>query len=111
KMTSEFPGASAEELVENAIAAEQVGKWDEAAKRLIAAKYKNPALGGVLFHAGKLYYDHSDLESADRLFEGCIGFGENLDSANYFRGMIASARGDFAAAERFFQAAANAAPF
>ena len=111
KMASEFPGASAEELVENAIVAEQLGKWDEAAKRLIAAKYKNPALGGVLFRAGKLFYDHSNLDSADRLFESSIGFGENIDAANYFRGMIASARSDFSAAERFFEAAANAAPF
>jgi tetratricopeptide (TPR) repeat protein len=111
KMTREFADASAEELVENAVVAERLGKWDEAAKRLIAAKYKNAALGGVLFHAGKLFYDHSDLDSADRLFESSIGFGENIDAANYFRGMIAVARNDFAAAERFFEAAANAAPF
>jgi tetratricopeptide (TPR) repeat protein len=111
KMTREFGGASAEELIENAVVAERLGKWDEAAKRLIAAKYKNAALGGVLFHAGKLFYDHSDLNSADRLFESSIGFGENIDAANYFRGMIAAARNDFAAAERFFEAAANAAPF
>lgn len=111
KMTGEFAGASAEELVENAVVAERLGKWDEAAKRLIAAKYKNAALGGVLFHAGKLFYDHSDLDSADRLFESSIGFGESVDAANYFRGMIAAARSDFPAAERFFEAAANAAPF
>jgi tetratricopeptide (TPR) repeat protein len=110
KMTSEYSGASAEELVENAIVAERMGKWDEAAKRFVAAKYKNLALGGVLFRAGKLFYDHSDFDSADRLFESSIGFGENIDRANYFRGMIASARGDFAAAERFFEAAANADP-
>ena len=110
KLTGEFAGATPEELVENAIAAEQVGRWDEAAKRLIAAKYKNPALGGVIFRAGKLYYDHSDFESADRLFESSIGFGENIDAANYYRGMIASARSDFPAAERFFEAATNAAP-
>jgi tetratricopeptide (TPR) repeat protein len=111
KLTSEFAGASAEELVENAIVAERLGKWDEAARRFIAAKYKDAALGGVLFRAGKLYYDHSDFESADRLFESAIGYGENIDGANYYRGMIASARGDFPAAERFFEAAANAAPF
>ncbi len=111
KMTREFADTSAEDLVENAVVAERTGKWDEAAKRLIAAKYKNAALGGVLFHAGKLFYDHSDLDSADRLFENSIGFGENIDGANYFRGMIAIARSDFAAAERFFEAAANAAPF
>jgi tetratricopeptide (TPR) repeat protein len=110
KMTSEYSGASTEELVENAIVAERIGKWDEAAKRFIAAKYKNPAIGGVLFRAGKLFYDHSDLDSADRLFESAIGFGENIDRANYFRGMIASARGDFSAAERFFEAAANTDP-
>ena len=110
KMTGEYSGASAEELVENAIVAERMGKWDEAAKRFVAAKYKNLALGGVLFRAGKLFYDHSDFDSADRLFESSIGFGENIDRANYFRGMIASARGDFAAAQRFFEAAANADP-
>lgn len=111
KMTSEFAGASADELVENAIVAERVGNWEEAAKRLVAAKYKDPALGSVLFHAGKLFYDHSDFESADRLFASSIGFGENVDAALYFRGMIASARGDLSAAERFFETAAKAAPF
>jgi tetratricopeptide (TPR) repeat protein len=111
KVTGEFDGASADELVEHAVMAEQLGHWDEAAKRLIAAKYKNTALGGVLFHAAKLYYDHSDFDSADRLFESAIGFGESVDAANYFRGMIAVSRNDFPAAERFFEAAINAAPF
>lgn len=49
KMTSEFTGASADELVENAIVAERLGNWNGAARRFVAAKYKNPALGGVLF--------------------------------------------------------------
>ncbi len=109
--TGEFKGASAEELIEHAVMDEQLGHWQDAAKRLIAAKYKNISLGGILFHAGKLYYDHSDFDSADRLFESAIGFGENVDAANYYRGMIASSRNDFAAAERFFEAAMNAAPF
>lgn len=111
RATGEFKGASAEELIEHAVMDEQLGHWQDAAKRLIAAKYKNIALGGILFHAGKLYYDHSDFDSADRLFESAIGFGENVDAANYYRGMIASSRGDFAAAERFFEAAMNTAPF
>ena len=111
KATGEFAGASAEELVENAVMSERVGHWDEAAKRLIAAKYKNISLGGVLFHAAKIYYDHSEFDAADRLFESSIGFGENVDASNYFRGMIAVSRNDFAAAERFFEAAANASPF
>lgn len=111
KATGEFAGASAEELVEHAVVAERLGQWDEAAKRLIAAKYKNTALGGVLFRAAKIYYDHSQFDAADRLFESAIGFGENVDAANYFRGMIAASRNDFPAAERFFEAAANAAPF
>jgi len=109
--TGEFAGASADELVEHAVMAERLGQWDEAAKRLIAAKYKNISLGGVLFHAAKLYYDHSQFDAADRLFESAIGFGESVDAANYFRGMIAASRNDFPAAERFFEAAANAAPF
>jgi tetratricopeptide (TPR) repeat protein len=111
KATGEFAGASAEELVEHAVMAERLGQWDEAAKRLIAAKYKNTTLGGVLFHAAKLYYDHSEFDPADRLFESAIGFGENVDAANYYRGMIAVSRNDFPAAERFFEAAMNAAPF
>ena len=111
KVTGDFAGASAEELVEHAVMSERLGQWDDAAKRLIAAKYKNMSLGGILFHAGKLYYDHSDFESADRLFESAIGFGENVDAANYLRGMIAVSRNDFPAAERFFEAATNAAPF
>jgi tetratricopeptide (TPR) repeat protein len=111
KATGEFAGASADELVEHAVIAERLGQWDEAAKRLIAAKYKNISLGGVLFHAAKLYYDHSQFDAADRLFESAIGFGESVDTANYFRGMIAVSRNDFPAAERFFEAAANAAPF
>jgi tetratricopeptide (TPR) repeat protein len=111
KATGDFGGASAEELVEHAITDEHLGQWDQAAKRLVAAKYKNTAMGGILFHAGKLYYDHSAYDSADRLFESAIGFGENVDAANYYRGMIAVSRNDFAAAERFFEAAVNAAPF
>jgi tetratricopeptide (TPR) repeat protein len=111
RVTGDFAGATAEELVEHAVMSEQLGQWDDAARRLIAAKYKNMSLGGILFHAGKLYYDHSDFESADRLFESAIGFGENVDAANYLRGMIAVSRNDFPAAERFFEAATNAAPF
>jgi tetratricopeptide (TPR) repeat protein len=111
KVTGEFAGASAEELVEHAVMSERLGQWDDAAKRLIAAKYKNMSLAGVLFHAGKLYYDHSDFDAADRLFESANGFGENVDAANYYRGMIAVSRNDFPAAERFFEAASNAAPF
>src|ERR1700739_4513159 len=111
KATGEFQGATAEELVEHAVMAERLGQWDEAAKRLIAAKYKNTSLGGVLFHAARLYYDHSEFDPADRLFESAIGFGENVDAANYYRGMSAVSRNDFPAAERFFEAAMNSAPF
>jgi tetratricopeptide (TPR) repeat protein len=111
KATGDFAGASAEELVEHAVMDEHLGQWDQAAKRLIAAKYKNISMGGVLFHAAKLYYDHSEFDAADRLLESSIGFGENVDAANYLRGMIASSRNDFPAAERFFEAAINAAPF
>ena len=111
RVTRQFGNASAEELVEQAIVAERLGNWEEAAQRLIAAKYKNIALPGVIFRAAKLYYDHNDFDSADRLFESSISFGENIDAANYYRGMIASGQSDFAGAERFFEAATSAAPF
>jgi tetratricopeptide (TPR) repeat protein len=111
RVTRQFGTASAEDLVEQAIVAERLGNWEEAAQRLIAAKYKNLALPGVIFRAAKLYYDHNDFDSADRLFESSISFGENVDAANYFRGMIASGRSDFTGAERFFEAATSAAPF
>ena len=111
RVTGQFGNASAEDLVEQAIVDERIGNWEQAAQRLIAAKYKNIALPGVIFRAAKLYYDHNDFDSADRLFESAISFGENVDAANYYRGMIASGRSDFPGAERFFEAAASAAPF
>jgi tetratricopeptide (TPR) repeat protein len=111
RVTNQFPGSSSEELVEQAMVDERLGNWEQAAKRLVAAKYKNLSLPGVLFRASKLYYDHGDFNSADQLFDSAIAFGENVDASNYFRGMIASGRSDFPAAERFFEAAANAAPF
>ena len=110
-LSNKFAGATAEELMEEAIADEHTGNWQQAAERLVAAKYKNVALPGAMFRAGKLYYDHNDFDAADRLFAASISFGENIDEANYFRGMIASGRDDWTGAEHYFEAAANAAPF
>lgn len=109
--TNKFPGKSAEELVEQALAAERVGNWQDAVERFIAAKYKNLSYSGLLYRVGKLYYDHGDFDSADQLFERAIAFGENVDSSNYYRGMIALGRDNFPAAEHFFEAAAAVAPF
>lgn len=108
---NKFPGISAEELVKQALIAERLGNWQDAAERYIAAKYKNLSYAGLLFRVGKIYYDHGDFASADKLFERAIVFGENIDSANYFRGMIALGREDFPAAEHYFETAANTAPF
>jgi tetratricopeptide (TPR) repeat protein len=108
---NKFPGISAQELVDQALVAEALGNWQEATERYIVAKYKNLLYSGILFRAGKLYYDHAGFDEADKLFERSIAFGENIDSANYYRGMIALGRQDFPAAERFFEAATNAAPF
>jgi tetratricopeptide (TPR) repeat protein len=108
---SKFPGISAEELVKQALIAERLGNWQDAAERFIAAKYKNLSYAGLLFRVGKIYYDHGDFTSADTLFERAIAFGENVDSANYYRGMIAQGRENFPAAEHFFETAANLAPF
>lgn len=109
--TSKYPEQTADELVERAMGEEQLGNWKEAADRLIAAKYKNPMYPGVLYRAGKLYYDHGGFDSADVLFDRAIAFKEDVDTSNYYRGMIANGRGDYAAAERFYEAACNAAPF
>jgi tetratricopeptide (TPR) repeat protein len=106
-----FPDASAEELIGKGLVEERLGNWKEAADRFIAAKYKNPSCPGLLFRVGKLYYDHNSFDVADTVLERAIAFGENIESANYYRGMIAQGRKDLPAAERFFEAASAAAPF
>jgi tetratricopeptide (TPR) repeat protein len=106
-----FPGLSSDELVEQALAAERLGNWREAVDRLLVAKNRNLRNRGILYRAGKLCYDHGDFNSADQLFERAIAFGEQVDSANYMRGLIALGRNDLPAAEQFFEAAINAEPF
>jgi tetratricopeptide (TPR) repeat protein len=106
-----FPGLTSDELVEQALAAERLGQWREAVERLVVAKRRNMSYRGLLFHAGKLCYDHGDFESADRLFDRAIVFGDQVDTANYLRGLIAVGRNDLSAAEQFFEAAVNAEPF
>jgi tetratricopeptide (TPR) repeat protein len=110
-VADKFPGLSSEQLIEQALAAERLGNWQEAVERFIVAKHKNLAYRGLLFRAGKLCYDHGAFDNANKLFEHTITFGENVDTANYLRGLIAVGRSDLAAAERFFEAAANAEPF
>jgi tetratricopeptide (TPR) repeat protein len=111
KPVDKFPGVSADELVNRALAAERDGKLKEAADLLAAAKYKNLALPGVLFRVGKLVYALGDLKTADKIFERAIAFRENVDTSIYFRGLIAARRRDFVGAERHFEAAAKAEPF
>jgi tetratricopeptide (TPR) repeat protein len=109
--SDKFPGASSEQLIDQALAAERLGNWREAVERFVAAKQKNLTHRGLLFRTAKICYDHGDFDSADKLFERAIAFGENVDTANYFRALIAVGRSDFPAAERFFEAAARAEPF
>jgi tetratricopeptide (TPR) repeat protein len=106
-----YRGIPANDLVEQAILEERAGNTGEAAEKLIAAKHKDLSYRGILFRAGKMAYDAGDYAGADKLFEQAIKFGENLDFANYFRGLIALRVKDLAAAERFFEAAASADPF
>jgi tetratricopeptide (TPR) repeat protein len=110
-VADKFPGLSSEQMIEQALAAERLGNWQEAVERFIVAKHKNLAYRGLLFRAGKLCYDHGAFDNANKLFEHTIAFGESVDTANYLRGLIAVGRNDLAAAERFFEAAANAEPF
>jgi tetratricopeptide (TPR) repeat protein len=110
-VSSQFPNASASDLVEQAIVDERIGNWKEAAERLLAAKQKNLRYPGLLFHAAKIYYDHGSFDAADTWFDRALAFGEAVPESNYYRGMIANGRGDSAAAQRFYEAAATAAPF
>ncbi|MEP6603162.1 MAG: hypothetical protein ABJB69_04360 [Spartobacteria bacterium] len=106
-----FGDASVEELVATGLVQENLGNWQDAADRFIAAKHKNLEYPDLLFRTAKLYYDHGRFDVADGLFERAIAFRENVDTANYYRGMIATGRRDYPAGERFYEAAANAAPF
>jgi tetratricopeptide (TPR) repeat protein len=106
-----FPGASAAELVRQALTAEKAGDFPEAARRFLAAKHKDLTYRGILFHVGKAAYDRHDFDEADRLLEKSIAFGENVDAADYYRALVAVRRKDLVGARRFFEAAATAAPF
>jgi len=106
-----FPGLSAEDLVEQGLAAERLGNWPAAAERYLSAKRKNLGYRGILFRVGKLHYDHASFDLADKILENAIALGEDVAAANYLRGMIATGRNNLQAAEGFFEAAANAEPF
>jgi tetratricopeptide (TPR) repeat protein len=111
KVPDKYPGVPASELVEQALASEHAGRLTDAAERLIAAKHKDLRYRGILFRVGKLAYDNGNFDTADRLLERAIAFGENIDVANYLRGVIATRRGNLPTAERFFQAAVTTEPF
>jgi tetratricopeptide (TPR) repeat protein len=110
-VTDKFPGVSSDELFWQALDLQRAGQTQEAMDRFLAAKRKNLGLRGVLYRVAKLAYDAKDYDSADTVFERAIAFGENLDTANYHRGLIAIRRKDLSAARRFFEAAAEADPF
>ena len=109
-VADKFPGIAAEDLLEQALAAENAGDWKGAADRFVAAKYKNRAYKGLMFRVAKLFYDHGDFINADRLFQNAIELGENVDAASYHRALIATAQQKFPAAEQFLLAAANTEP-
>lgn len=106
-----FPGVSSDELVAQALVAERAGRITEAVELFIAAKHKNLRYRGILFRVAKIGYDRGDFDNADKLFERAIAFGENVELADYFRGLIAIRHKDFPGAQRFFEASVNAAPF
>ena len=111
KIPDNYPGVSANELVEQALASERASLWRDAAQRLMAAKHKDLRYRGILFRVAKMAYDRGDFDTAEKLSERAVAFGENLDTANYLRGLIATRHRDLPAAERFFEAAATAEPF
>jgi tetratricopeptide (TPR) repeat protein len=106
-----YSGIAAEELIKQALVAERAGKWEDAAERFMAAKRQDLRYRGILFRVGKILYDHRNFDAADMGFERAIAFGENIEAANFYRGLIAVRHRNLPAAERFFEAAATAAPF
>ena len=110
-VANKFPGVAKDELIAQALRAERAGKFQDAAERLLAAKHQDLGYRGILARVGKIAYDNKDFTNADKLFERAIAFGENVDNANYFRGLIAVRQKDLPAALRFFEAATVAEPF
>lgn len=106
-----YPGVAAPDLIKQALLDERAGKWQDAADRFLAAKRKDLRYRGILFRVGKILYDRRNFDPADAAFERAIAFGENVEAANFYRGLIAVRRRDLPAAEQFFEAAVNAAPF
>jgi tetratricopeptide (TPR) repeat protein len=110
-VSGKYANLSAQQLVEQALTAEREHRWKDAVDRFVAAKEKDLRYRGILFRLGRLALNAGDAVAADKWFERSIQFGENVDAANYFRGLIAVRREDFASAERFFEAAAGTEPF
>ncbi|MEO8044566.1 MAG: tetratricopeptide repeat protein [Spartobacteria bacterium] len=106
-----YPGVAAPDLVKQALLDERADKWQEAADRFLAAKRKDLQYRGILFRVGKILYERRNFDPADEAFERAIAFGENVEAANFYRGLIAVRRRDLTAAERFFEEAVKAAPF
>ncbi len=106
-----YPGVAAPDLIKQALLDERAGNWQEAADRFLAAKRRDLRYRGILFRVGKILYDRRNFESAEEAFERAIAFGENVEAANFYRGLIAVRRRDLPAATRFFEEAVKAAPF
>jgi tetratricopeptide (TPR) repeat protein len=110
-VTGKYSGLSAQQLVEQGLAAEREHHWKDAVDRFVAAKEKDLRYRGILFHLGRLALNLGDAVAADKWFERSVQFGESVDAANYFRGLIALRREDFPSAQRSFEAAAASEPF
>ncbi|MDQ3200142.1 MAG: hypothetical protein M3Q46_13340 [Verrucomicrobiota bacterium] len=106
-----FADLAAEDLVKQALVAEEEGRWDDAVERFMAAKRKDLGHRGILYRVGKILYDHREFAAADQAFERALAFGENTEAASFYRGLIAVRNRDLSAAEGFFDAAIAAAPF
>ncbi len=110
-VANKFPGVATEDLIEQGLQLEREGKLQDAAERYLAAKHKDLAYRGILARVGKIAYDNKDLAMADQLFERAIAFDEDVETSNYYRGLIAVRRKDVPGALRSFEAAMVAAPF
>ncbi len=106
-----FGNRSADELVREALVAQRAGRVPEAIELFLGAKRRNLHYRGIIFRVGRLAADAGRFDDADKFFERAISFDEDVDAANFQRGLIAVRRKDFSAAQRYFRAATEAGPF
>ena len=96
---------------QNAVAAMQQKKWDEAEVALKQLAEKNPKLSGLYLNLGIVYRNKGMKDNAAEEFNRAITVNpKNLDAYNQLA-VLKREAGDFAAAENLYQKALSVWPF